>query len=106
MNLSVRAVNHGPLTVTADPSLTDLDLRHGVRLARQSRVVAVVKEHDIADLLVEGAVGLRFLVEALSAEWDAHAPLDQWCRECGKPVPCPTRQRMTNMLVRNGGDGP
>ena len=107
MALSARVVSRGPLVVTTDTTLSEADLRAGVRLAHQSQVVAIVRDPEVAELVIEGPIGLRSLVEALSVEWDAHAPLGDWCRECGKPVPCPTRQRLGNMLTRDalGDDG-
>ncbi|WP_103349880.1 hypothetical protein [Amycolatopsis sp. CA-128772] len=103
LDLSHRAEHCGPLAVATDSCRAGIDVRTGVRLIGHGRVVAVLDGHDLVDLLVDGPRALRSLINAVSAEWNAHSPMADWCRECAKPVPCPTRTRLANMLLEDPG---
>ncbi|MGW5743699.1 hypothetical protein [Amycolatopsis sp. NPDC003861] len=102
-DLSARAERRGPLAVATDSTHAGIELRPGVRLIGHGRLVAVLDGRDLVDLLVEGPRTLRTLIDALSAEWNAHSPMGGWCRECARPVPCPTRTRLANLLVDDPG---
>jgi hypothetical protein len=93
----------GPLAVATDSCRAGLDVRAGVRLIGRGRVVAVLDGRDLVDFLIEGSRALRALIDAVSAEWEAHSPMGDWCRECAKPVPCPTWTRLANTLLEDPG---
>ncbi|WP_146060334.1 hypothetical protein [Amycolatopsis sp. CA-128772] len=102
-DLSVRAEHRGPLAVATESTHTGVEFRPGVRLMGDGRVVAVLDGRDLVDLLVEGPRALRTLIDALSAEWNTHSPMGDWCRECARPVPCPTRTRLAGILAAGSG---
>ncbi|MFJ7212752.1 hypothetical protein [Amycolatopsis sp. NPDC098790] len=103
LDLSVRVERRGPLAVATDSTRAGIEVRPGVRLIGHGRVVAVLDGRDLVDLLVEGPRALRSLIDAFSAEWNAHSPMGDWCRECAKPVPCPTRIRLASLPVEDPG---
>jgi hypothetical protein len=103
LDLSARAERRGPLAVATDSTRAGIELRPGVRLIGHGRVVAMLDGRGLVDLLVEGPRALRALIDAFSAEWNAHSPMGGWCRECARPVPCPTRTRLATMLVYDPG---
>ncbi|MGW5742065.1 hypothetical protein [Amycolatopsis sp. NPDC003861] len=102
-DLSARAERRGPLAVATDSTHADIELRPGVRLVGDGRVVAVLNGRDLVDLLVEGPRALQTLIDALSAEWNAHSPMGGWCRECARPLPCPARTRLAGILAAGSG---
>ncbi|SFW13407.1 hypothetical protein SAMN04489730_0160 [Amycolatopsis australiensis] len=107
LDLSNRAESSGPLAVATDSAQTDVDVdvdvRTGVHLIGHGRVVAVLDGRDLVDLLVEGPRALRTLIAVFSAEWNAHSPMGGWCRECARPMPCPTRTRLASILAADFG---
>ncbi|MET8848545.1 hypothetical protein [Amycolatopsis sp. NPDC004625] len=103
LGLSHRAKRRGPLAVATDSCRAGIDVRTGVRLIGHGRVVAILDGHDLVDLLVEGLRALRALIKVFPAEWNAHSAVGNWCHECAKPVSCPTRTRLANMLLEDPG---
>ncbi len=89
-HLGARAERHGQLAEATGPG-------------DHNRVVVVLDNGDVADLVLEAPRGLHTLADGFSAERNTHSPMGVWCRGCARPHPCPTRTRLVNMLVNDRG---